>query len=561
MNTQDKIRGSLIGGAAGDALGYPVEFMSYDAITAKYGQHGITEYDPNPKTGLAEISDDTQMTLFTATGVLLGVTRGMTRGIAAPLESYCGHAYTTWYKMQRKLPLNEYEYSWLRDVPEMGANRAPGNTCMSAIESWNGHPKMGIADNRSKGCGGIMRVAPVALYLNRAPKGKGSISKVDSLGAHVASLTHGHPLGYMPAAALAHIINRLVYSDMTIKQAVRDAIRGMEKHYEGKDYLDDMINLMELALDLAQNDDSDVNNIAVLGGGWVAEETLAISIYCAVKYSDDFSRALVAAVNHSGDSDSTGAVTGNIVGAAIGYDSIPEKWKQHLECSDVVLEIADDLFHDCPLEEYSERSDPAWESKYIHNRKYSGESHSKAVAEKSTIELVRGSCADQQVDAVVNAANSGLWEGGGICGVIFKKAGSRELTAACSKIKTPLNDGDAVITPAYQMKNAKSIIHAVGPDFRVTPSAFNTLTKAYYNSLVVLKENGLHSISFPLISSGIFAGSVKRPSKVSTARCCEAYKQFIADYPAYSVDVRVCAYSRESYDEAKEAFAEAGFEL
>ena len=559
MSIQDKIRGSLIGGAAGDALGYPVEFMTYESITAKNGVDGITGYDPNPKTGLAEISDDTQMTLFTATGLLLGMTRGRTRGIMGPLESYCGYAYTTWYKMQRKLPLDDYEYSWLRDVPEMGANRAPGNTCMSAIESWSNGPKNGIADNRSKGCGGIMRVAPVALYLNRAPKGKGSISKVDSLGAHVASLTHGHPLGYMPAAALVHIINRIVYSDMSIKHAVKDAIQGMQKHYQGKAYLDDMVNLMELALDLSQNNDSDVNNIAILGAGWVAEETLAIAIYCAVKYSDNFSKALVAAVNHSGDSDSTGAVTGNIVGAAIGYDSIPERWKQHLECSDVVLEIADDLFHDCQLDEYDEKPwDAAWESKYIKNRKYINESNRGTSSANSTIELVRGSCADQEVDAVVNAANSGLWEGGGICGVIFRKAGSQELTAACSKIKTPLKDGEAVITPAFHMKNAGYIIHAVGQDFRVTPSAFNTLAKAYYNSLVVLKENGLHSISFPLISSGIFSGNVKRPSKVSTEQCCKAYKQFIADFPGYPVEVKVCAYSHESCDEAKEAFVEAG---
>ena len=83
----------------------------------------------------------------------------------------------------------------------------------------------------------------------------------------------------------------------------------------------------------------------------------------------------------------------------------------------------------------------------------------------SRIKLIHGSCADQSVDAVVNAANSHLWTGGGICGVIFKKAGLSALTAACSKYETPLKDGAAVITPAFQMKNAKYVIHAVGPNF------------------------------------------------------------------------------------------------
>ncbi len=105
----------------------------------------------------------------------------------------------------------------------------------------------------------------------------------------------------------------------------------------------------------------------------------------------------------------------------------------------------------------------------------------------STFKLIHGSCAVQTADAVVNAANAGLWEGGGICGVIFSKCGSKELAQECSKYQTPIKDGNAVITSACNMKNAKYIIHAVGPDFRQTPKAFLELFNAYYNSLVLLK--------------------------------------------------------------------------
>ncbi len=108
----------------------------------------------------------------------------------------------------------------------------------------------------------------------------------------------------------------------------------------------------------------------------------------------------------------------------------------------------------------------------------------------SKIELLNASWADQNVDVIVNAANSGLWAGGGICGVIFAKAGMTELEEACNKYKTPLNDGDAVITPAFKMTNAKTIIHAVGPNFASTPTAFKELFDAYYNSLALLRENG-----------------------------------------------------------------------
>lgn len=170
------------------------------------------------------------------------------------------------------------------------------------------------------------------------------------------------------------------------------------------------------------------------------------------------------------------------------------------------------------------------------------------------IELLNASCADQTVDAVVNAANRGLWAGSGICGVLFKKAGLKELTKACSEYNTPLNDGDAVITPAFNMKNAKYIIHAVGPDFSNTPTAFEELFDAYYNSLRVLKENGLHSISFPLISSGIFGGNLPDPVGESTRQCCRAYNKFIADYPEYEVEVKLCAFTQSEMISAQNEF-------
>ena len=166
------------------------------------------------------------------------------------------------------------------------------------------------------------------------------------------------------------------------------------------------------------------------------------------------------------------------------------------------------------------------------------------------IELIHGSCADQKADVIVNAANRHLAAGGGICGVIFNKAGYAELTAACNAKKTPLKDGDAVITPAFALTNAKAIIHAVGPNFAATPDAFEELILAYYNSLVVMMENGYHSISFPLISSGIFGGSLKNPARESAKRCCEALRRFVAKYPQYDVHVLLCAFGNPEYQNA-----------
>ena len=103
-----------------------------------------------------------------------------------------------WLRTQyEQFPLNEeYSYTWLINVPELFARRAPGNTCISAIENGaNGTLEEPI--NRSKGCGGIMRVAPIGLYF----EGKRySVSEIDRIGAETAALTHGHELGYIPAS-------------------------------------------------------------------------------------------------------------------------------------------------------------------------------------------------------------------------------------------------------------------------------------------------------------------------------------------------------------------------
>ena len=172
----------------------------------------------------------------------------------------------------------------------------------------------------------------------------------------------------------------------------------------------------------------------------------------------------------------------------------------------------------------------------------------------SSIVLLNESCVDQNVDAIVNAANKNLAPGGGVCGEIFKRANIVDLMIACSYIKRPLSDGSAVITPACKIKNARFIIHAVGPDFSVTPTAFDKLFDAYYNSLCVLKEYLLHSISFPLISSGIYGGDLENPVAESVKQCVLAYKKFTSDYPDYQIDVKVCAYSSESMKEAKPIF-------
>ena len=367
MKNVDQYRGCMIGGAVGDALGYPVEFMRYSDIKKRFGQDGITEYVLD--NGLARISDDTQMTLFTATGILLGETRGCIRGIMGAPWSYVWLSYKDWYRTQtEEYPLDGYHYSWLDDIPGLYNRRAPGNTCLSVLSSdKEGSVEKPIDD--SKGCGGVMRVAPIGLYF--AGKEHCTIEAADQIGAEVAALTHGHPLGYISAEGLVHVIGLLSHNDFSIEDAVSDMTRVLYDKYNQTqhDAINTFSRLIDKAIELASDNClSDYDGILRIGEGWVAEEALAISIFCSLRHSDDFERGIIAAVNHDGDSDSTGAITGNILGAHLGLSAIPERFIKHLEFKDLIIEIADDLFHDCQIGDYIDVKDSDWKDKYFLNR-------------------------------------------------------------------------------------------------------------------------------------------------------------------------------------------------
>ena len=324
----NKYCGCLLGGAVGDALGFAVEFLEDFEIFQKYGENGITEY--SLCNGVAEISDDTQMTLFTAEGLLSPKSNSFVSALHL--------AYLDWLTTQNR-SWKEGEHGLLAERGLFSA-RAPGNPCLCALES-GVCGTLEVPINRSKGCGGVMRVAPIALYYYGKSK---SQKEVDLLAARAAAITHGHPLGYIPAAFFVHILQD-VLSQKTIEEAVKNSIEIVPQIFKNSKNAPIVVALLERAMELAEMPYlDDLEAIQMLGEGWVAEETLAIAVYCCLKHKDDFSAAVIASVNHSGDSDSTGAVTGNIIGASLGASAIPEKYKKDLELKELILNMAQRLY-------------------------------------------------------------------------------------------------------------------------------------------------------------------------------------------------------------------------
>ena len=358
-DAHERFLGSMVGGALGDALGYAVEFSGMRHIREQHGESGLAE--PVLRDGTAEISDDTQMMLFTLEGLIRAHVARRLEPVDNDPVPEVQHAYQRWLHTQNRewaraagpyasrLPQPD---GWLITRPELFSARAPGNTCMSALLQFartHRQPSTDQPINDSKGCGGVMRAAPVAVWSHDP-------AEVFHAAVGTAALTHGHPSGYLSAGVLAVIVHQLIRAEPLISavRVARELLLRRPGHEE-------QLQLLDTAVKLAEHGRISPERIAdELGGGWVGEEALAIGLYAAMA-APDARQALLLAVNHSGDSDSTGIVCGNIAGALHGVRALPGDWLEVLELRDVVLELSRDA-----LAEFSPEPpvDPAWYARY-----------------------------------------------------------------------------------------------------------------------------------------------------------------------------------------------------
>src|ERR1700674_3231690 len=338
---RSRFSGCLLGGAVGDALGAPIEFLDLDEIVHAYGEEGIRDYAP-AYGKLGAITDDTQMTLFTAEAML-------SAHVAAVLESQepdffraAAASYARWLMTQensRLVSCASSKSSWLLQQKKLFSRRAPGTTCLSALHS--SHGKVTRATNDSKGCGGVMRIAPVGMYfahaLSRERHPDHLLSGIFATGNDLAAITHGHPSGCLSAGALAVMVGMvLVGNSLTdATHAAKEELRKRPSHKES-------LTAIEKAECLAQSRPRERSALRELGKGFVAEEALAMGLYCALG-ARDFEDGIILAVNHSGDSDSTGSITGNLLGAAGGSEAIPDRWLAPLELRSTIEALAGDL--------------------------------------------------------------------------------------------------------------------------------------------------------------------------------------------------------------------------
>jgi ADP-ribosylglycohydrolase len=330
--------GCLLGGAVGDALGAPVELSSLDDIYRRFGNTGITRFEPAYGRKGA-ITDDTQMVLFTAEGLILSTVRSDYAGDDQVITAVY-HANLRWLCTQDNLKQRPLIHAHgtcavidgvLAGHRELFSQRSPDPACLAAL----GSGVMGTINqpiNRERGCGGLTRSAPIGLAYADSEKSF-------NLGCAAAALTHGHPDAYLSAGFLAALISRIAGGE-TLAGAMADAVRILKRHHHHEACL----RAIEAAGQLSRSREDLSESIETVAAGRAAHETLAIGLYCALAAGENFQEALMAAVNHSGKSDSTAAVAGSILGAYHGVEVIPAPWLAELELKVVTEEVATDLY-------------------------------------------------------------------------------------------------------------------------------------------------------------------------------------------------------------------------
>jgi len=336
--------GCLLGGACGDALGWPVEFESLERIRQLTDWDGLTEMTPG-KDGLYEITDDTQMTLFTAEGLLRGLTSARAAGTPPDYVAALQRSFLCWLATQGERGSESYpkgeQAGWLLGIEGLHQRRGPGTTCLSALRALR-FSGSAIAANGSKGCGGIMRAAPAGLLAARLETGELSSTAglAFEMGWQAAAITHGDPSGYFPAGVLAAVIACVVRGE-SIKEGVERSLVLLSAREDSGE----TIGALQAALTLAQDRSQapSPETVETLGAGWIGSEALAIGLYCALVAGDDLARGVRLAVNHSGDSDSTGSIAGNLLGALHGEGAIPARWLERLELAEVIRQVGSDL--------------------------------------------------------------------------------------------------------------------------------------------------------------------------------------------------------------------------
>lgn len=355
-------RGCLLGMAVGDAMGYTVDSHTWSEIQEDYGPNGLLGY--GTINGYAEITSYTQLAAFTCNGLLLGLTRGQIRGQMAPFIKYIGLSSREWVASQRYWDRPSQNYCWLMCQPEMCQHHCMDTRMMDTLS----RKRLGTLEEPKNSCAGpqgLTTAVGVGMFFH---PDRTDQQEIDLLGAEAVALTHGSPEAFLTGAVISHIISRLLQQPKAdLKHLIAQAMEALREQF-GHQYSQayELCNLLKMTVSLSQGLYHNHVEIMEKLHCQTASQVLAGALYACLVGGDDFDTSLIIAINHSGRSAAVGALTGAIQGIRLGDQALPDFYLDDLESASTLKELADDLYHGCPMEKGNKLFDLDWDRKYLH---------------------------------------------------------------------------------------------------------------------------------------------------------------------------------------------------
>lgn len=362
-NNRTAYRGCLLGMAVGDAMGYTVNSHTLQEIREDYGPYGLRGYDP--VNGYADITSYTQLAAFTANGLLYGLTLGRQKGSMSPFIQYISRSHWEWASSQQAWDRPSRTVCWLfKEKPmcyrhcmdtrmketilrkQLRTPEEPGNTMATPTS--------------------LTAAVGVALFYDRKSVSRREINR---LGMEAVALTHGDPMAFLPGALVTDLLSRVLAdrktSMDTLVEQTMEAFQEMFSHEYGS-HTEMICALVKQAAALSRDPSVSAADAMERLQCRTGAQVFAGAVYAVLSCGHDFDASLIAAVNHSGASAAVGALVGAIQGARMGEEALPEFYLECLECREILAELADDLYHGCPVEKGDVFFDDDWDSKYCH---------------------------------------------------------------------------------------------------------------------------------------------------------------------------------------------------
>ena len=347
-------RGCLLGMAAGDVMGYPVDKMTWEEVCENYGPNGLLGYDI--ANDCVDVTSYTQLAAFVCNGLLLGATRGNPE----LYSRFLALAVREWVKSQQFRAGTERTRCWVAQVPSMRRRHCMDTQILDALTRETlGTPEKPVFRSVSPS----MLTAAAAVGLCYDPR-RMDMDKVARLGAEVVAFTHGRPESFLSGAFVSCAVATVLQQpELPLCDCFREAMATVTRQF-GQDYPEctDLEKAFDEAMALTRDPEVTPQEAMTRLECFTAAQCVAGAVYTACIHPGNFDEAMIVSVNHSGHSCAVGALTGAILGARLGAEALPEFYLETLECAPVLQELAQDLLDG---RQVSRIFDDSWDQKYV----------------------------------------------------------------------------------------------------------------------------------------------------------------------------------------------------